>query len=83
MDIVGKTLREVKALHENTRISKVGPVSFMLTADYIPTRVNVVLGEQGFTFKKVKVKFTSGEYEFDEIDQGDLDDGIVISYNLG
>ena len=83
VDIIGKTLREVKALHSDVRVTAIGDQSYIGTCDYRPDRLNVKLSHKGLEFEEKRFKFDWMEEELVEKHYKDIDEGVVVSFSWG
>lgn len=83
VDIIGKTLREVKALHSDVRVTAIGDQSYIGTCDYRPDRLNVKLSPEGLEFEETRAKFDWMEEELVEKHYKDIDEGVVVSFSWG
>lgn len=82
-EYVGKTLKEVKALHPNVRVMKAGNVGFVGTADYRLDRLNVYLGTENLKFSVKTLDIGGHSYSIEEVDDASLENGIVERAYVG
>lgn len=76
---IGKTLKEVRESHPDVRVARAGNVRFVLSADFVEDRLNVILGKENLLFSVVGTKKIS----FEQVDESTLDNGIVVSAHFG
>ncbi|MFA6049629.1 MAG: hypothetical protein WC761_00260 [Candidatus Paceibacterota bacterium] len=81
---IGKTFATVKALYgdQNVRVSGVGDVSYMLTCDYRPMRLNVKLSGVGVKFVVETLVFGDEPHSFKKV-EGSIEDAVVVGAYFG
>ena len=81
---IGKTFSCVKALcgDHNVRVSSVGDVSYALTMDYRPMRLNVKLSGVGVKFVMETLVFGDEPHTFKKV-EGSIEDAVIIGAYFG
>lgn len=79
---IGKTLAEVRTMHERVRVTRVGSVPYVVTCDHRIDRLNVRLSEEGLTFEEVTREVAGRTFTAKKV-VGGYEHGIVAEAYWG